>query len=115
MHQLVLDRRYDPKQYPIYDNYAAIEVSETKNIPIDYFGLMGVPITALAKGIDLLFEILFISPEIPGLDGKLKLNGKELYRRIIIRRKRIWEDVYSCKDVAGAADQEPALSQCTNG
>lgn len=98
MASLILSKKYTPEEYPVYDNYAAIEVSEVKNIPVDYFGLMGVPITALDKHIDMLFEILFLSPDIPGLKGKLKLNGKELYRRLIIRRKRIWSEEYAAKE-----------------
>ena len=42
---IFLTKHYNPVDYPKYDNYDAIEVSKTKNIPIDYTGLMGVPIT----------------------------------------------------------------------
>ena len=44
---LILYKTYDPSEYPKYDNYDAIEVSKTTDIPMDYDGLMGVPITFL--------------------------------------------------------------------
>ena len=42
---IFLTKYYNPVDYPKYDNYDAIEVSRVKNIPMDYNGLMGVPIT----------------------------------------------------------------------
>ena len=42
---LKLTKHYNPIDYPKYDNYDAIEVSRCPNIPIDYTGMMGVPIT----------------------------------------------------------------------
>ena len=47
--ELVLFKNYTPEEYPTYDNYEAIEVSESVNIPKDYSGIMGVPITFLDK------------------------------------------------------------------
>jgi len=47
---MTLYKKYTPEEYPKYDNYDAIEVSRTKNIPIDYDGYMGVPITFLNSG-----------------------------------------------------------------
>ena len=49
---------YDPNKYPKYDNYDAIEVSKTADIPCDYDGVMGVPITFLDKYCPEQFEIL---------------------------------------------------------
>jgi Adenine-specific methyltransferase EcoRI len=46
---LVLYKTYNPAEYPKYDNYDAIEVSNTKEIPMDYAGVMGVPVTFLDK------------------------------------------------------------------
>lgn len=43
--RLKLTKRYDPKLYPKYDNYDAINVNKLKDIPIDYDGVMGVPLT----------------------------------------------------------------------
>lgn len=56
--ELVLYKQYDPKEYPKYDNYDAIEVSKTKEIPMDYEGIMGVPITYMYKHNPQQFEIL---------------------------------------------------------
>lgn len=50
--KLVLTATYDPALYPKYDNYDAIEVSRIKNIPYDYDGVMGVPITILDYDLD---------------------------------------------------------------
>lgn len=46
---LILSKRYDPEKYPKYDNYDAIDVSRVEDIPIDYDGVMGVPVTFLSK------------------------------------------------------------------
>lgn len=46
---LVLTKSYNPQEYPQYDNYDAIEVSKVKDIPYDYDGVMGVPITFLSR------------------------------------------------------------------
>ena len=56
--ELVLYKKYSEKEYPKYDNYDAIEVSKTKEIPKDYDGVMGVPITFLDKYNPEQFEIL---------------------------------------------------------
>lgn len=53
--------RYSPEEYPKYDNYDAIEVSKTADIPCDYAGVMGVPITFLDKYNPEEFEILGIT------------------------------------------------------
>lgn len=55
---LTLWKKYTPEAYPKYDNYDAIEVSAVKNIPIDYDGVMGVPITYLDKHNPDQFEII---------------------------------------------------------
>lgn len=54
---LILIRRYDEDSYPKYDNYDAIEVSKAADIPMDYKGMMGVPITFLDKFNPDQFEI----------------------------------------------------------
>ena len=51
-------RKYNPEDYPRYDNYDAIEVSKTVDIPEDYDGVMGVPITFMDKYCPEQFEIL---------------------------------------------------------
>lgn len=54
---LILTQKYDPEKYHKFDNYDAIEVSKVKDIPYDYEGVMGVPITFLDKWCDG-FEIV---------------------------------------------------------
>ena len=56
--EMVLVRRYKTDEYPRYDNYDAIEVSKTSDIPCDYVGVMGVPITFLDKYNPDQFEII---------------------------------------------------------
>lgn len=58
---LTLFKRYTPEEYPRYDNYDAIEVSKVAEIPYDYDGMMGVPITFLDKYNPDQFEILGIT------------------------------------------------------
>ena len=92
---ILLYKKYSPEEYPRYDNYDAIEVSRTAEIPEDYFGVMGVPITFLDKYNPNQFEILgnsemFAEPII--VNGKLGtgrfyFNGKRMYDRILIRRR----------------------------
>ncbi len=83
--ELILYRHYTPEEYPRYDNYDAIEVSKTADIPCDYDGVMGVPITFLDKYCPEQFEIA--SEYNGGLDSPA-LRGNTLYKRIFIRRRR---------------------------
>lgn len=55
---MILFKKYNRKEYPTYDNYKAIEVSHTNDIPMDYKGAMGVPITFMNKYNPDQFEIL---------------------------------------------------------
>ena len=59
--EMILVKRYDPEDYPTYDNYDAIEVSKVSHIPCDYGGIMGVPITFLDKYNPDQFDILGIT------------------------------------------------------
>ena len=94
---LDLYKKYNPKDYPKYDNYDAINVNKTSDIPMDYDGVMGVPITFLDKYCPTQFEILD-AREI-GLTDRQKnkstmlvkdadsaINGKPTYARILIRK-----------------------------
>lgn len=84
---LILYKKYDPKEYPKYDNYDAINVDVTKDIPMEYDGAMGVPITFLDKYNPEQFDIIKFRK---GDDDKdLSVNGKYPYFRIIIRNKRL--------------------------
>lgn len=72
-------------KYPKYDNYDAIEVSKTINIPSDYDGVMGVPISWLDKYCPEQFEIIKFRK---GDDDKdLSVNGECPYFRILIKHK----------------------------
>jgi len=83
--ELILYKKYNPDEYPKYDNYDAINVNVTKEIPFDYDGYIGVPITFLDKYNPEQFEIIKFRK---GDDGKdLVVNGKSPYFRIIIKRK----------------------------
>lgn len=83
---LILYKKYTTDEYPIYDNYDAINVDKVADIPIDYDGAMGVPITFLDKYNPEQFEIVKFRK---GDDDKdLCINGKCPYFRIVIRNKR---------------------------
>jgi hypothetical protein len=99
--ELTLYRHFDPKRYPKYDNYDAIEVSTYKDIPLDYDGVMGVPGTFLEHHNPDQFEIVGSDYEVrqgllPTLvrkewNGKIDrgyVGGKRRFARILIRRKR---------------------------
>lgn len=83
---LVLYKKYIPQDYPKYDNYDAIEVAKVTEIPYDYYGVIGVPISFLHKYNPEQFEIIKFRK---GDDDKdLSINGKCPYFRILIRRKQ---------------------------
>jgi len=80
---------YSPEKYPKYDDFDAINVDKTLDIPCDYDGVMGVPISFLDKYCPEQFEIVW-------LDGTDKnqwygsgpaIDGKKKYRRIFVRKK----------------------------
>ena len=92
---LILYRRYlgNDREYPKYDNYDAIEVSRVANIPQDWEGAMGVPVTFLSKYNPDQFEILGMDSDlIKGFTGQFKsrfyIEGKRLYSRIVIRNRK---------------------------
>lgn len=84
---LVLYKKYTLEEYLKYDNYDAINVNKTADIPKDYNGFMGVPITFLDKYNPEQFEIIKFRK---GDDDKdLIVNGKFPYFRIIIKNKKV--------------------------
>ena len=86
---ILLTKKYhgNEAEYPSYDNYQAINVNKTKDIPFDYQGAIGVPITFLHKFNPDQFEIIKFRK---GDDGKdLSINGRCPYFRIIVKNKRI--------------------------
>ena len=95
--ELIIYKRYSPEEYPKYDNYDAINVDKVVDIPCDYDGAMGVPITFLDKYCPEQFEILSCNDyrrndNVPfkehGLikDKDSSINGKPIYARILIRK-----------------------------
>jgi hypothetical protein len=99
--ELVLYKTYNDSSYPEYDNYYAVEVKKYADIPQDFSGVMGVPITFLNKYNPEQFEIIGsdyevkqgLLPEIvkPDWDGKIDrgyVDGNRLYARILIRNKK---------------------------
>lgn len=96
--ELILVKRYSPEEYPSYDNYDAIEVSKIVDIPYDYSGIMGVPITFLGKYNPDQFEIIGATEsegkgfsnglwdEKSGIAQPL-VQGTRKYKRIFIRNK----------------------------
>lgn len=97
--ELILYKHYTPEEYPHYDNYDAINVNKTSDIPCDYDGVMGVPITFLYKYNPAQFELIWTTDR--GGDGMLEylkkqhtrfdapvVNGQGMYKRILIRKKQ---------------------------
>lgn len=75
--KLILWKRYNPAEYPKYDNYDAINVDKVGDIPLDYDGVMGVPITFLDKYCPEQFEIVAFRK---GEDGKDLVFNRERER-----------------------------------
>lgn len=100
---IILYKNYkgNEENYPKYDNYDAINVAKTVEIPQDFSGVMGVPITFLDKYNPAQFEILGLSAsagysaEIVGIpflgdkDARPLINGKNIYARIFIKNKKL--------------------------
>jgi len=88
---LILYKKYykNEEVYPKYDNYDAIEVNKVKNIPMDYDGVMGVPITFLSKYNPEQFEILGNEYDLEISKGRGYINGKRMYSRIFIKNRRM--------------------------
>ena len=93
--EIDLYKKYNSEDYPKYDNYNAIDVSKVCEIPMDYDGVMGVPITFLDKYCPTQFKIIGWSRHNDmNMDGGFWLggkadatiNGKEVYRRILIKK-----------------------------
>jgi hypothetical protein len=88
--EIILTKNFNTVDYPQYDNNEAIEVSKVINIPKNYKGVMGVPITFLDKYNPEQFEVLscsaFSDPEYFGC-GALYVGGKKTYARILIQSK----------------------------
>lgn len=87
---LILYKKYSPKEYLHYDNYDAINVNKSLDIPQDYDGIMGVPITFLDKHNPSQFEIVGLDRYVednPHYGHRFTINGRETYARILIKKK----------------------------
>ena len=98
--EIILTKKYNEVDYPKYDNFNAINVRTINDIPCDYYGIMGVPITIINRYNSEQFEI--VGEANHGSDNEYDLfkpiiNGKEIYKRILIRRRRkfIMLDLFS--------------------
>ena len=103
MKKTVLTKKFNPDDYPKYDTYDAINVNTMAEIPVDYYEVMGVPITSFDKlneygyinfvdsdGNDILFEI------VGQLNGGVNqenydfakpiINGKCKFKRLVVKR-----------------------------
>lgn len=95
--EIILYKKYTPEEFPKYDNYDAIEVSRVCEIPKDYNGVMGVPITFLGKYNPSQFEIVGLTSSSKectyGLllsenqSTRAKINSKYIYARLLIKKK----------------------------
>lgn len=94
--ELILTKTYNEIDFPYLDNYNAININQVVNIPKDFDGYMAVPITFIDKYNPNQFEIFGITntgEKNPGIrlpntaHGRPLLNGKELYIRLLIKRK----------------------------
>ena len=102
--ELVLTKTYSPDNYPFYDNYyTAINVDALADIPKDYYGIMGIPISYLGKYNAKQFEILGLAAgnskanklfyDVPHIDSPLErggcgvVNGVRKYSRVFVKRK----------------------------
>ena len=101
---LILTKTYNPIDYPQYDNYNVINVDKVKDIPMDYDGVMGVPITFLQYYNSSKFEILDARnyTSVDKLKNKSTflvkdkdsaINGKPTYARILIKKNNSLEPV----------------------
>ena len=87
--ELILYKHYNPTEYPKYDNADAIEVSKVAEIPMDYEGVMGVPISFLDKYCPNQFEIIGIANSaryIGDFPCLTIIDGKRMYSRILIQK-----------------------------
>ena len=95
--ELILYKRYTPEDNPKYDNYDAINVDKVKEIPVDYDGVMGVPITFMDKYNSAQFNIIGMAEDNgkgysgaeakwDGINPHCVINGKNKFKRIFIKR-----------------------------
>jgi len=87
--EFIMYKNYSLKEYPKYDNYNAININRYIDIPKDYEGEMGVPITFLDKYNPDQFEIIGLDRYTSkNGDKDFTINGKLLFRRLLIKKKK---------------------------
>lgn len=85
-------KKFDPYIYSVYDNYNAINVDKVEDIPMDYEGTMGVPVTFMDKYNSRQFELVGHEHDVNGNGGigveggQFTVDGKGVYKRILIRK-----------------------------
>ena len=86
--KLTLYKKYTAQEFPKYDNYDVINVDKVSDIPMDYDGVMGVPITFADKYSPEQFEILGIanSARWIGYECYTIIQGRKIYNRILIKK-----------------------------
>ncbi len=86
----VLYKKYTPEEFPKYDNYDVINVNKISDIPMDYDGVMGVPITFVDKYNPEQFEILGIANSARWINYECFtiIKGKKIYNRILIKGRK---------------------------
>ena len=97
--RLPMTKKYTPEEYPKYDNYDAINVKRITDIPYDYTGVMGVPITIINRYNSEQFEI--VGEANHGSDNEYdlfmpKINGKLIFKRILIKNKKPVKEENKC-------------------
>ena len=99
--KLTLYKQYTPEEYPTYDNYDAINVNTYTDIPENYFGKIGVPVTFLDKYNPEQFELIdaigrysMLTGPTPETKGKYltEIDGIPKYARVIIKRRKTDEN-----------------------
>ncbi len=98
--EMILYKTYNPEEYPKFENYDAININKTKDIPMDYGGDMGVPITFLNKYNPDQFEMVGLGISSSGLEFGVRPYTKEhkRYRKEIQRRGAVDGDLYMMKN-----------------
>ncbi len=97
---LILYKNYTSEEYPKYENFDAINVDKTKDIPIDYNGMMGVPITFMDKYNPKQFEIIGVGIAKSGLEIGIQPYKPEhkKYRKEVQKRGAVDGDLYMMID-----------------
>ena len=93
---LILYKNYNSEEYPTYENFNAINVNKTKDIPIDYKGFIGVPITFLDKYNPEQFELIGLGISNSGIEIGVKPYKPEhkKYRKEVQKRGAVDGDLY---------------------